>query len=219
MIFAVNKILIIIMMAAGLQPVVGGNRIRPLPAITPIKLNAEIKKECVMRKKIDLTGQKFNKLTVIKPAGKEKSGNILWECLCECGNKAVISSYNIRSGRAKSCGCLRAEVSRKNNTTHNMTKTPEFKAWGNIKQRCYNKNYVGYKNYGGRGIKVCDRWLDKESGFENFLEDMGKKPGKEYSIDRIDTNGDYTPENCRWATNKEQHLNMRTNKIIIIWNT
>ena len=96
--------------------------------------------------------------------------------------------------------------------THGMSRTPEYKAWFNMKDRCFNPNTKGYPNWGGRGITVCDRWLD----FENFLADMGTKPSPKHSLDRIDNDGDYCPDNCRWSTKAEQENNKRTNRLITI---
>lgn len=160
----------------------------------------------------DLVGNKFGKLTVIEYLGgfrtkNGKSTEVRWRCLCECGNESITTTGRLKSGMTKSCGCLRVQMISKRNRekiTHRMTGSSEWIAWSNIKARCYNVNHDAYSLYGGRGIKVCKRWL---SSFENFIEDMGKKPGPKYSIDRINSNGDYKPSNCRWATAQEQIRN------------
>ena len=168
-------------------------------------------------KKIDLTGQVFDRLTVVEFAGKDKRGKILWSCRCVCGKEKAVRSDRLKSGATRSCGCLQREaVARiqEENITHgharrgNVTKTRQ--AWNHMKQRCYNPKDTGYKHYGGRGIQVCDRWLDS---FENFLEDMGEVPYR-LTLERVNNNGNYEPGNCKWTTQKRQQNNRRNNKII-----
>lgn len=149
---------------------------------------------------------KFNRLTVIDFAGRTTNGSIryYWRCKCDCGNETVVLEYNIKTGHIKSCGCLQKNPV--HISTHNMSKSPEYSAWKGMKRRCYNTKFKEYKNYGKRGIKVCDRWLES---FENFYADMGPRPSKGYSIDRVDNDKGYSKENCRWATNKLQSNNKR----------
>jgi len=153
----------------------------------------------------DLSGQKFGKLTAIKRVGKDRHGNILWHCLCDCGNTSTVRTNSLKSGRIKTCGCF--NIGR---TTHGLSRMPINYVWQAMIQRCYNINNPVYKNYGGRGIKVCYRW---RNSFEAFFDDMGH-PEKGMSIDRIDNDKGYSPDNCKWSTAKEQCNNTRKNRRI-----
>lgn len=161
------------------------------------------------------TSRLYGRLLPIEPVGKDKYRNILWKCICTCGNIHITKSHLLRSGESKSCGCLQKEIvskiAKKLFTTHNKTHTPEYQSWADMKKRCYNKNSIDYPNYGERGIIVCDKWLGK-SGFSNFYIDMGKRPSENHSVDRYpNTNGNYEPTNCRWGTDYEQSRNKRVN--------
>ena len=162
---------------------------------------------------IDLTGQKFNRLVVLEFSHMNRWGNACWKAICDCGREVTVASGEVLKGRVGSCGCITreraAKLGRAVSTTHGETAggkaTPEYHAWQHLRQRCGNPLNPEFGRYGARGIRVCDRWLR----FENFLADMGRRPGKGYSIDRINNDGNYEPGNCRWATAKQQAMNRR----------
>ncbi len=164
----------------------------------------------------NITGQKFGRLT---PTGNTKyviykgGGRrvLLRECLCECGKSCYVITQRLLGGNTKSCGCLKREQTIQRNTKHGYAKSKEHDCWVRLNQRCKNPNNKAYANYGGRGIKVSDRWQGK-FGFINFLSDMGPCHNKAYSIERIDVNGDYEPANCKWASDIEQSRNHRIRK-------
>jgi hypothetical protein len=158
-----------------------------------------------MGKLIDLTGQKFNKLLTVKKVGLRFS-NMHWKFLCDCGGTTITSGSAVYKGRIKSCGC--GKIIKK---THGDTKSLEYKTWLSMRKRCNQIKSISYKYYGGRGIKICDRW-SSENGYQNFLADMGRKPTEKHTIDRIDVNGNYEPSNCRWATKQQQEENKRNSR-------
>lgn len=156
----------------------------------------------------DLSNQKFGMLTAIKVVGKNSKGESIWECVCECGNIANVTCTNLKRGHTKSCGCYKKICS----ITHNESKTRLYKIWKGMKNRCYNIQTPKYKSYGGRGIIVCDEWLENYPSFKKWAVENGYKDN--LTIDRIDNNKGYSPHNCRWVTNKVQSNNKRNNCFI-----
>lgn len=190
-------------------------------------------RECSEKSKIvDISGQRFGRLVALQRVGRTLAPNgtrqSMWKCRCDCGNETVVKYIALTSGNTRSCGCMEEE-----NRHVNMQKTatqrrksvsnsfagkledhPLYKTWKSMLMRCNNPNVRDYKHYGGRGIKICDRW-SSELGFENFVNDMGGRPSGT-TLDRIDVNGDYCPENCRWATDEQQANNKTDNVYIIV---
>ena len=161
---------------------------------------------------VDLRGKKIGRLTVIRPAGKTKCGNYKWECLCDCGKAVVVKSGSLtRDGGTKSCGCLHSEICREIKTTHGLTGHPLYNVWLAMKGRCADKADL---NYGARGISVCDEWIDDFKPFYEFAMRKGWRHGLD--IDRIITNGNYEPENCRFVTRTINTENTRTAKWWVI---
>jgi len=160
---------------------------------------------------IDLTGRRFGRLVVLSRGPNVNNTIATWNCRCDCGKDKNIRGLKLKAGVTTSCGCFRREVVARKNTTHGESNNNSYGSWQAMLTRCSNKNQRSYKNYGGRGITVCQEWLS----FENFLADMGERP-EGMSLERIDNEQGYNKLNCKWATRQEQSRNKRTNRYITI---
>lgn len=162
----------------------------------------------------DITGRRFERLLVVSYQGKPRANTSAWLCQCDCGKTTIVPGRDLRSGHTKSCGCLHLEALLARAVKHGHSrvgkKTQEYNSWRGMKNRCSDPAFIHYDRYGGRGIKVCERWLT----FENFLADMGPKPTPKHSIERKDNDKDYEPGNCVWATGMEQSENKSNTKIV-----
>lgn len=168
----------------------------------------------------DLTGQRFGRLLVLGYAGSTSAKQSRWLCRCDCGQETTVTRQLLTDGKTSSCGCFQRENSSLIHKKHGMKNTPEYRSWKAMRVRCNNPNIAQYKDYGGRGIKVCQRWNE----FLDFLADMGRKPTPKHSLDRIDVNANYScghcnqcvqngwSANCRWATRLQQNNNARSNR-------
>lgn len=164
----------------------------------------------------DLTGQRFNRLIIVEYAGRTgKKGDHVYRCVCDCMNEITTRGYCLTMGDTKSCGCLLKQAQKRlvqSNRIHDMSWSREWRIWSGIKTRCTNPKRRSYKDYGGRGILMCDRWANGEdglTGFECFLKDIGLRPTPKHSVERVDNDGNYEPENCKWIPRSEQVRNTR----------
>lgn len=161
----------------------------------------------------NISGKRFGHLVVLGVSHSRKCPNykgtvLYWKCLCDCGNEIAIPAPSLNSGDAKSCGCYQKQRTSEASITHGLRRSSEYAIWNTMKQRCENPSNPAYKNYGGRGIDVCESW---RNSFERFYSDMGSRPIG-LTIERINNDGNYEPANCKWATYKEQAGNKRNTK-------
>jgi hypothetical protein len=163
--------------------------------------------------RLNMEGMRYGRVVAIRECGKSSSGDLKWLFKCDCENEFIANGYHVRTGKVISCQKCSAERVRKASIKHGESNSPEFSIWTGIKSRCYNKSTKAYKNYGGRGITICNRWLES---FDNFLSDMGRKPSAKHSIERINNDGNYEPNNCRWVTIEKQANNKRNNRKLTI---
>lgn len=165
-----------------------------------------------MATKKDLTGQKFGRLTVVREDGRDGYGSTNWLCICDCGKLVTVRGSQLRSGHTRSCGCLQKDVASKNRATHKMSRTALFKRWEGMKQRCENPNSTAFKDYGAKGVTVCDEWHNFDA-FYQWAVESGYEP--ELTIERKNVTKGYSPENCTWVTRVTQNRNTtRTHKIL-----
>lgn len=171
-----------------------------LPQIQPIT-NPRMK---------NISGHRFERLVAIGYVGTGSGGKALWLCQCDCGTNFVTEGKSLRTNNTRSCGCLQRDITGDSRRSHGMSETRIYSIWCNMRTRCQNPNSERYPDYGGRGIEICKRW----QSFQDFYADMGDPPSKTHTLDRIDNDGNYCPENCRWATPSEQNSNTKANHVI-----
>lgn len=163
----------------------------------------------------NLAGQRFGRLLVLEQTPNRKNGCVVWKCKCDCGNEVFASSGYLVSGRKRSCGCLASEIAAQtartgnNRRTHGMKRTKLYSIWNTMKYRCFNKNASNFKDYGGRGITVCDEWIHDFQAFYDYVSQLPNFGEVGYSLDRINNDGNYEPGNVKWSTRTEQNNNKR----------
>lgn len=176
-----------------------------------MKINYASLPEKIPQRFQNLLGQKIGRLTVVEYSGKTKKGASTWKCLCTCGNVKILKTEVLNKGTSKSCGCLAIELLKIRSITHGLKNSVEYSIWNSMKSRCLNKKHKNYKDYGERGITICDEWINS---FETFYADMGNRPDNSYSLERVNNSLGYTKENCIWTTAKSQCRNRRSNHLV-----
>lgn len=161
---------------------------------------------------IDMTGQRFGRLTVTERASNNKHNCVMWLCRCDCGKDVAVLGSSLRNGSTRSCGCYSAELTRERGTTHGMCKSRLYRIWDAMKQRCYATSHKAFENYGGRGITVCNAWRESFEAFRDWALSAGYND--DLTLDRMDTDGNYEPSNCQWVSLKDQQSNKRNNRLI-----
>lgn len=159
----------------------------------------------------DLTGKQFGRWKVIKFIERRKDKHLIWECHCTCGTIRAVTANSLKFGSSKSCGCFLKDFAKAIRTTHGLSKTPEYRIWAAMLQRCHNPKDKNFHLYGGRGITVCEEWHE----FANFIKDIGRRPDPSLSVDRTDNEKGYGPDNCKWATLREQFDNRRITRFVM----
>lgn len=163
----------------------------------------------------DITGQRFGRLVALGPTGRNKRRQIEWLCNCDCGNTTTVASGSLIDGNTSSCGCLKIEITIRNNTTHGMSQHPIIRTWRHMIARCSNPTDHDYPAYGARGIRVCEEWAGNIKAFHDYVSSLPNYKAEGYTLDRIDNDGNYEPGNVRWATQAQQNRNTRKSKIIV----
>lgn len=163
------------------------------------------------RKIAELLGKKYGRLTVIEYVGQNHRGKSMWKCRCDCGNTSIVLGTRLTSGQTKSCGCYNTETIKERVTTHGMSKTRLYNIWKGMLKRCYYENSTNYEHYGKKGIRICEEWLNFE-GFRDWATTHGYADN--LTIDRMDNDSNYSPDNCRWVDMKTQERNTTRNKFI-----
>ena len=162
---------------------------------------------------IDLTGRRFGRLVVTHRCPERRGVAIVWACKCDCGSAVDVIGASLRNGNTRSCGCLLRDWCSESKSTHGLSQSAEYRIWGLMKDRCLNEKARQYADYGGRGITICDAWIDD---FEAFMRDMGPRPSVRHSVERMNNDGGYGPDNCRWALPLDQGNNKRNNVFLEI---
>lgn len=174
-------------------------------------LLASLKPIVNMKRSKDLSGQRFGRLTAVERLGSTRQGTVVWRCICTCGNECAARTGHLTAKAIVSCGCYQ----RTHAITHGMSSSDEYQVWASMKDRCLLPSSGGWELYGGRGITVCAEWCGPE-GFQRFYECLGPRPSKQYSLERINVDGNYEPSNCKWGTVREQGENKRNSRYIEI---